>query len=587
MSLEKLLKGGYYLVLPLIFGSLGALASYLLIANVDPINGLYTSFITSPGPNLRRPDNLLLISAKPSTPQDLGEAEDVTILPRRIHGELATLLDKAGARGLIFDYSFTKPRPDNDRAFRNSLKSLRKLWVVFGLEQSPDDRDQIKALGGDPDIGIVPHKRSAVLEEGPIPRVYEASLFATKDQGQRLVGFQPVQKDLVTQQRLFYIGFLGGLLASGIDTTKPPLIAEDRLTIDNATWQLRLPKNKAIGVLDPDDSRPVNEIDYAQALSKLRAGDFGDFKDKIVLVGLKSGEEDRHVLADGTEIYGVDFVAEALSQTMIPMVNVVSTDNSLIWFFAAIFSGAAAFGIQLPHRNFQILVPLVAIALALFLVPSFIPVVDRGTDQFYILLAILCAICLSLITFSIVQRRQDFRVPGMVENATVMFLDVHDSTTLVREIGGQEYQRLLGSLNTLFAAILANHGGILERTTGDGFIAVFRPFGHVHHAQRCFDCAQELLALRDNSAHGAIEYSIGFESGPISGGYVWEDRRRVWSSSGATVNLAQRLQSGASKASVRLALGQEARRHIQTDCILDSKELDLKGFEMVQAYCKE
>ena len=80
--------------------------------------------------------------------------------------------------------------------------------------------------------------------------------------------------------------------------------------------------------------------------------------------------------------------------------------------------------------------------------------------------------------------------------------------------------------------------------------------------------------------HGELRASFGFESGPVSGGFLIESGRRVWSSSGTTVNMAKRLQSLADSVGSQIVFGPIAARVLaESHSIRSLGHHPLKGIE--------
>jgi class 3 adenylate cyclase len=57
--------------------------------------------------------------------------------------------------------------------------------------------------------------------------------------------------------------------------------------------------------------------------------------------------------------------------------------------------------------------------------------------------------------------------------ATVLFVDIVDSTRVAAEIGDRPWRDLLGSFRAIVRTQLRRHGGREQDTAGDGFLATF------------------------------------------------------------------------------------------------------------------
>jgi class 3 adenylate cyclase len=133
------------------------------------------------------------------------------------------------------------------------------------------------------------------------------------------------------------------------------------------------------------------------------------------------------------------------------------------------------------------------------------------------------------------------------EEATVVFVDLRNSTPMVEKLGakrtGKAQAHLLGRLST----IIRDHGGEVERTLDDGLFALFRHEGKIPHAQRAPAAVRAMIAEVEQirpeweSAFGiAAGVTIGVESGEVSGPIVVTGPFEEWSSSGLSVNVAAR-----------------------------------------------
>jgi class 3 adenylate cyclase len=121
-----------------------------------------------------------------------------------------------------------------------------------------------------------------------------------------------------------------------------------------------------------------------------------------------------------------------------------------------------------------------------------------------------------------------------------------------------------------FSAFLdevAEHGGNVNETMGDGFMAIFRHAEPADNALQAAETAVALLAatgrLNSESRHEPIAVHIGIASGlALVGSTQFEGRhgaRWVFSASGRAVNLAARL-AGVARAGQILASDETARR---------------------------
>ncbi|MEX0850058.1 MAG: AAA family ATPase [Gaiellaceae bacterium] len=153
--------------------------------------------------------------------------------------------------------------------------------------------------------------------------------------------------------------------------------------------------------------------------------------------------------------------------------------------------------------------------------------------------------------------------------ATVLFVDLVDSTTLVTGADPEVVRRRVNQFFEKVSHCVTIHGGIVEKFAGDAVLAAFGvPQTHEDDAQRA---ARAGLAMRDAIGELGLEARIGIEAGEV----VVEDSDSTFVT-GEAVNLAARLQQVARPGEIlvgptayRLAAG--------TLVVEDAGPLELKG----------
>ena len=147
---------------------------------------------------------------------------------------------------------------------------------------------------------------------------------------------------------------------------------------------------------------------------------------------------------------------------------------------------------------------------------------------------------------------EQVKMGGQEVEATVMFSDIYDFTTISESFTPHE---LVAHLNSYFSDIsgfILDHGGMLDKYTGDGIMAIFgAPLPRDNHA---------LLACRAALAHKDFSIKLGsgnhlsvadqfhsrtrlgIHSGKIVAGNIGSSRRMDYTAIGDTVNLSARLE---------------------------------------------
>jgi class 3 adenylate cyclase/tetratricopeptide (TPR) repeat protein len=122
--------------------------------------------------------------------------------------------------------------------------------------------------------------------------------------------------------------------------------------------------------------------------------------------------------------------------------------------------------------------------------------------------------------------------------ATVLFVDIVDSTGLVTGTDPEVVRRRVNQFFETVSRCVSQHGGIVEKFAGDAVLAAFGvPQAHEDDALRATRAA---LAMRQEVIDLGLQARIGIEAGEL----VVEDAESTFAT-GEAVNLAARLQQAA------------------------------------------
>jgi adenylate cyclase len=136
-------------------------------------------------------------------------------------------------------------------------------------------------------------------------------------------------------------------------------------------------------------------------------------------------------------------------------------------------------------------------------------------------------------------------------DASILFLDITGYARLSELLPASTLNELIERYFSAFLDEVAERGGSVNETMGDGFMAVFQQPDPVQNATAATETALGLLAATDRlngkSKAQPIEVHIGISSGPsLVGSTQFQGRhgtRWVFSASGPQVNVAARLAS--------------------------------------------
>src|SRR6059058_2229717 len=154
--------------------------------------------------------------------------------------------------------------------------------------------------------------------------------------------------------------------------------------------------------------------------------------------------------------------------------------------------------------------------------------------------------------------------------ATVLFVDLVDSTSLVAGIDPEIARRRVTQFFESVSHCVTTHGGIVEKFAGDAVLAAFGiPQAHEDDAERAVRAG---LAMLDSVHELGLEARVGVESGEV----VADDSESTFAT-GEAVTLAARLEQAAEPG--QLVLGPGAHRltsaRVQAE---DVGPLEVKGF---------
>jgi class 3 adenylate cyclase/tetratricopeptide (TPR) repeat protein len=155
--------------------------------------------------------------------------------------------------------------------------------------------------------------------------------------------------------------------------------------------------------------------------------------------------------------------------------------------------------------------------------------------------------------------------------ATVLFVDIVDSTRLVAGSDPEVVRRRVTKFFDMVSHCVKLHGGIVEKFAGDAVMAAFGvPQAHEDDAQRA---ARAALAIRAAVDDLQLQARIGIEAGEV----VVESAESTFAT-GEAVNLAYRLQEAARPGEI--LVGPTAYRLAAASLVVeDAGTLELKGID--------
>lgn len=185
----------------------------------------------------------------------------------------------------------------------------------------------------------------------------------------------------------------------------------------------------------------------------------------------------------------------------------------------------------------------------------------------------------------VLDRPDAVALEGEMRDVTVLFVDVRRFTSISEGLGPQGVVRFLNEAFELITARLLDHGGTVDKYTGDAVMAYFgAPIETEDHAQRAVAAAiaiQRSVRERNQKlearAQGGIHLGIGISihTGRVVVGNIGSERKMDYTVIGDAVNVASRLEKLSDEGDI-LITGRVAERVRR---LVDLEELGIRHLE--------
>jgi adenylate cyclase len=140
---------------------------------------------------------------------------------------------------------------------------------------------------------------------------------------------------------------------------------------------------------------------------------------------------------------------------------------------------------------------------------------------------------------------------GQRRTATILFTDLRGSTALAERATPEAAVATVNAYLRAMARAVIDEGGILDKFTGDGLMAIFGAMGDAKSgaaaaARAALRMRADLAAVNaERSARGepTVGYGVGINTGDVVLGAVGLPERSDYTAMGDTVNTAARMES--------------------------------------------
>jgi len=577
-ALGRILPVAYWVGIPLLCAFLSAVVSGIAVDGVYELNNLELERAMHLGQSSRPDPNpaIAIIGIDLECRERLPLRKDGGF-SRENYARLIRKLRRAGARTLLLDLIFYPPKPEDDAELVEALHEEGTMGItIANLYPQPSEPDPEEPDGSYWETVDYSHLRVNPTDDRV--RAAHNSALTPGIEAIGVVMYRHDRRKQVWYQHVVLSSVLQFHQTSGREIRFDP--ADHDLSAGSLEWALQ--GNDALLVHWTESARPFPTFDFADTLlefsdEELRAR----FEGKLVLVGQLEPTTDKVETEVGV-IPGVEFLAQAINTALLPPGHRLVHERgflSAIWLLSL---GAIAALAAISPRIVWSLFGLAVLMLLSWTIPE---VVVRSTG------VIMETVLPAMTTFGSFLLGSAFRIwvhsPGRAEGsefeATALFVDLRGSTQLLQNLGAQGYRQLYAEFSRRIATIARSHSGSVERTTGDGAMAIFAKSRVTNHAVHAAEAAIAIRkAVHAIEGPAKLDVLIGIESGVLTGTYVSEGGQRVWSSSGSAINLAKRLQEAGDEIRTSIRVGPVAARLMEGHVELTSAgEIVAQGFEGV------
>ena len=179
----------------------------------------------------------------------------------------------------------------------------------------------------------------------------------------------------------------------------------------------------------------------------------------------------------------------------------------------------------------------------------------------------------------------DAKLVGERKVVTILFADLRGSTALADRSDPERAVAVMNGYVRAFAACVLEHGGILDKFTGDGVMAIFGAGGDVQRGVEdavaaALDMRARLTRLsaeRGAAGEPALGYGVGMHCGDVVLGAVGLPERSDYTALGDTVNTASRMESLTKELGVDIVVTAEIAGRLDPSAVTRLGEAEVKG----------
>jgi adenylate cyclase len=191
----------------------------------------------------------------------------------------------------------------------------------------------------------------------------------------------------------------------------------------------------------------------------------------------------------------------------------------------------------------------------------------------------------------IIERPELLRLEGELREVTVLFTDIENFTAMTERAEPLKLIRVLDRYFEGICEIVIAHGGLVDKITGDGVLALFNaPLDLPEHPKRALECAlqiarftQEVRSMWEAAALGFGRTRVGIETGQAIVGDVGGGRKLVYTAHGNVVNAAARLEAANKVLGTAICIGPGTAALLDPSRLRPLGRIMLRGRSVPQA----
>ena len=165
------------------------------------------------------------------------------------------------------------------------------------------------------------------------------------------------------------------------------------------------------------------------------------------------------------------------------------------------------------------------------------------------------------------------RLEGERQTVTILFADLRGSTALAENLVPEQVISIMNVYLRVMARCVIDAGGILDKFTGDGLMAIFGAMGDPAHgapaaARAALAIRSDISALnaeRARSGELVVQFGVGMHTGDVVLGAIGLPERSDYTAIGDTVNTASRMETLTKEYKVDAVLSSATAGHLRDD----------------------